>query len=329
MAVSKRLTEARLKTIYRRQANPGWDRHYEPAIRATPQEAPAISRASTLTAKKIAGREVHLLSLPERNAALLGLYHPAVIGLQEQRMLSPAPTVHPLWSLSEVDRTCLPPLRGVIAVAEQLGFLDLLPRIKVDHPHEPGRKISVVFPWIGDLLWAIRGEDGDLYCVNWSIKDTQSEFTHPSPKGDEPLGKLKSNQAALARHEIERTYYEDAGIRTLHVAGEDIDKEVAANLRQLFLHHRRHLELQPDEREEILHRFRLAQDRGIPPGDVIVSFIERGRFSVPQCRSLLYEAIWQRKIRVDLFSPILINRPLRPETRDVLTVYADWFKERA
>ena len=84
-----RLSLERLKAIRKRQENPGWGWDYEPSIRAVRGEAPSLSYAVKLRARKIPGREIHLLSTGETAAALLGLYHPDVVGLQEQRALMP------------------------------------------------------------------------------------------------------------------------------------------------------------------------------------------------------------------------------------------------
>jgi hypothetical protein len=329
MASKKGISAVRLMTIYRRQSNPSWDDSYKPSILATPQEAPSKSRAYILTPQKLNCRETHLLSTPERNAALLGLYHPRVIGLQEQRMLSPEPALHPLWTMPGVDRTSLPSFKGVIDVAERLGFLDILPRVKVPHPKNIGSQMIMVFPWCGDLLWAIKHDTGSIYCVNWTIKEERAHFKRPSIPRDGKPQRQEVTRDVIARHEVEMSYYEEANIRTIQVANEDIDNHVAANLHQLFLHHRRDLGLTVNQREEILHRFQVAFEAGIPPVDVILSFAERGRFSVEQCRSYLFQAIWFRQLRVDLFKPILINRPLHPESKDVIEVYANWFKGAA
>jgi hypothetical protein len=40
---------------------------------------------------------------------------------------------------------------------------------------------------------------------------------------------------------------------------------------------------------------------------------------------VFYRAIWEEKLKVDLFSPILIDRPLLPETDNVLEFFSDWF----
>jgi hypothetical protein len=241
-------------------------------------------------------------------------------------MLSPEPSMHPLWTMPGVDRTSLPSFGGVIDVAERLGFLDILPRLKVPHPEELGNQMTMIFPWCGDLLWAIKPDIGPVYCVNWTVKEELADFKRPSLLRDAKPQYQEATGGVIARHEVEKSYYEDANIRTIQVANEDIDKHEAANLHQLFLHHRRELGLTLNQREEILHRFQVAFEAGVPPVDVILSFAERGRFSVEQCRSYLFQAIWFRQLRVDLFKPILINRPLHRESKDVLEVYADWFR---
>jgi len=329
MASGKGVSLTRLKTIYQRQQNAAWDASYKPGIWATPQEAPAISRAYILTPAKLAGREVHLLSTPERDAALLGFYHPDVVGLQEQRMLSPEPSVHPLWSYPGIDRSTLPALRGVIDVADRFGYLDLLPRVWAPDPDRPGEKMPLVFPWCGDLLWAISKTKSHVYCVNWSVKGTERDFSQKAGRLAAKHQKWETPRTLLARHEIEAEYYKDVGIRTIRIPSENIDRHVADNLRQLFLHHRRLLSLDAGQREEILAKFHNAMRLGISPTEVIMLLVERRGYSVDDCRSALYQAIWNRDLRVDLFRPILINCPLRPEVQDVIQKYADWFREEA
>lgn len=326
MARAKGANAARLKTIYRRQVSPLWGPDYTPSILATPQEAPSISRAFILTPGKLGGRETHLLSTPELNAALLGLYHPSVVGLQEQRMLSPEPALHPLWTFSGVDRTRLLPLKGVIDVAERLGYLDLLPRVKMSDPENPETQLSLVFPWAGDLLWAVREDQGEPYCINWSVKSCEEDFKRPRLRCNGRIRSREPSRSVIARHEVEEIFYKDADIPTLRVTDEAIDPHVSANLRQLFLHHRRPLDLSKEQRWEILHKFEIALREGIAPSEVITGLLERQRFSLDQCRSVLYQSIWERRFRVDLFKPILINRPLLPEDRDILDVYGHWFR---
>lgn len=311
---------SRAKTIYQRQKDAPWDEHYVPGILATAKEAPSISHAYILTPQKLLCREIHLLATSERNAALLGLYHPAVIGLQEQRMLSPTSSPHPLWTHPLVDRSTLKHLVGVIETAEQLEMFEELPLLSAPDPNKPGERMPIVYPWCGDLLWAIHTDDGNIQCINWNIKDKASAFNR-SPIA----GKDHSPMRLLARYEIEAAYYASADIRTVSVANENIDEHVSSNLRQLFLHHKRAISITEDMRQEIIRRYQSALLLEIPPSDVIAYYAERNIFSVDDTRTVFYQAIWNRDLRVDLFKPVLINRPMHPEVHDVLDIYHNWF----
>lgn len=324
MAVRKGINEDRLRAIYRRQDEPEWGSNYQPAILATPQEAPSISWASILTPKKFDCREVHLLSTPERNAALLGLYNPNVVGLQEQRMLSPEPRHHPLWNYPGIDRTRLPEIKGLIDVAERHGYLDLLGYVKVKGNGTDGEEVPVVFPWIGDLLWAITQSENEIYCINWTVKDTYSDFKKPTLA---IRSKASDTRKALGRHEIEKIYYEDIGIRTVQVANQAIDRHVAANLRQLFKSHRHTFKLNENQYVEIVAKYQAALESEVPPSEVILHFVGKNICSREDCIAAFYKSIWDRQLRVDLFKPILISNVLKPEEKDVLDVYADWFRK--
>lgn len=327
MGTSRRPTLARLKTILKRQNNPTWGPDYTPAILAVRGEAPSVSHALIIIPEKLAGREVHLLSLSEFFAALLGLYNPNVVGLQEQRMLSPGPRAHPLNNFLGAIAGGLPPLNGVIDVAQRLDYLSMLPRVWVDDSECDGRRRDIVFPYVGDLLWALQGIDGQPYCINWSVKDSESAFKRPlqHDRFVTPQGKVLTG--ILARHELERTYYADAGIRTVLVAGDAINEHVRSNLRHLFLHHGRKVHLPAREQSELLARFRSCLETGTPPSELIVRLAGAGKYSIEDCKNILYQGIWRRNLRVDLFQPVLIDRPLKPETQDVLDTYADWFSE--
>ena len=329
MALVKGMSLQRLKTIYQRQRNASWDTSYIPSMLATPREAPAISRAYILTPAKLGGRETHLLSSAELSAALLGLYCPQVVGLQEQRMLSPEPTLHPLWTFPNIERDRLLPLQGVIEVADRLGCLDVLPKIWVPEPQSPSQKIPMVFPWLGDLLWAVTRGDGSVYCVNWSIKDTQEGFTRNTFKLSAKTKNIEAAETLLARHEIEETYYKDTKILTIRVAGENIDKHVRENLRQLFAHHRRKTTLNESQKNEVILKLQYGLQEGLSGKEVIEVLAARKGYSIADCCTLFYQAIWNRELRLDLFRPVLINCPMRPEIQDVAEKYADWFREVA
>lgn len=323
MASKKGISAQRLKTILNRQSDCNWDSTYEPSILATTQEAPSISRAYTLNSKRL-GREIHLLSTPERNATLLGLYHPNIIGLQEQRMLSLEPALHPLWQMPNVNRTNLPSFTGVVEVAEKLGLIDLLPMVNCVLTN--GEKVVTYFPWIGDLLWAVRKQNGQIFALNWSIKSDYEDFKRSLFLQKKTRANNILSTGLMERHQIEKYYYIDANIRTHFVSDQLFDKNVIANLRQLFLHHATIITL-PDELEvEIFESFKLAFEAGIAPSQVIKKFVENQKVSPFECRDILYQAIWNRELRVDLFKPILVNIPLRHEKNDVVDVYQELFQ---
>jgi len=328
MAASKKgINAARLKTIFDRQDQPRWFADYIPSILATPQEAPSISRASVLASGKFR-RGIHLLSLPERSAAILALYCPWLVELHEQKMISPGPREHPSAGFPGVVASGLLPIKGLIDVAERLGYLHLLPRLGIPDPEDPSNSRIVVFPYIGDLLLFMQPcRNRQPYCKNWTIKDTEVAFKRPGPTSTKRSRRQEPTEIILARHQIEEVYYADAVIGTQRVAGDQIDGHVAANLAQLFGYHRRGVTIPVTQQEDIREKYRAAMESGIPPLEVVLLLCAQGKVSSHDCRTILFRAIWQRELRVDLFEPVLINYPLKLETRDVLDVYADWFRE--
>lgn len=100
----KIITGNRLRTMYKRQKSPPWDRTYLASIFATPEEAPDISRASILTPEML-GRLFHCLSEPEKYFAILGFYSQKFAGAQEQRMMPAFPIPNPLSTMAGVTDT--------------------------------------------------------------------------------------------------------------------------------------------------------------------------------------------------------------------------------
>lgn len=320
--MGKRINAARVKTIYLRQRDPTWDQNYQPSIMATPQEAPSLSKASKITYENF-GREIHLLSGSELHLCIFALHNPIIVGLQEQRILSPVPTVHPLSSFGGIDKLSLANLQGTLNVAERLGLSELHQKIKIKGNngfHE------VTIPYVGDFLFAIK-ENGEIKCLNWSVKSQQKNFTEIELYQFDKVNKnSKALAKLLARHQLEKVYYDDANIRTVFISEDQVDKNVLLNLRQVFLYHRRCKHLLPDQRAELFHFFQTAIQSSIPPAEVVRKFELKGKYSPEESISVLYQSIWQRHLRIDLFQPILIDRPLNPEKNDVFEIYADFFR---
>lgn len=320
--MGRKIIPARIKSIYQRQRDPAWDEAYQPSILATPQEAPSHSKASKITYENF-GREIHLLSEPELHLCIFALHHPNIVGLQEQRILSPVPSVHPLSSFEGQDKLSLPSLKGTLNVADRLGFSDIHQKIKIkgkDRSHD------VTIPFVGDFLLAIK-ESEEINCLNWSVKSQQKNFNEISLYEFDKLSRnSKASEKLLARHQIEKVYYEDACIRTVFISSNQVDKNVLLNLRQVFLYHRRCKHLLSDQRAELFHYFQTAIQLDIPPIEVVRKFELKGKYSPEESISVLYQSIWHRQLRIDLFRPILIDRPLHPEKKDVFETYADLFR---
>jgi hypothetical protein len=303
-----------------RQGVPKWGKDYQPAIRATPQEAPAISRPTILQSAKL-GREVHLLSTPETHAALFALFHPALIDLHEQRVLSPAPALHPLQGHRVSIGLTLPNVLGTVKAADQLGALSRHPKVMLVLREGP---TWVPVPYVGDLLLFLTDANGP-YCVNWTVKLTEADFSRRPPSRGR-LRLLDPHPASEIRHQIEAVHYLAAVIRTHRVTSVDFDVELIANLRVLFGWHDRPSVASDEQRMHAVEIFR----EGIGGAKTVYKLAQEAAEAVnlPQYEAMVifYQALWQRVLVVDLFRPVLADRPLRVEEEDPFQRYAAWFE---
>ena len=323
MAKFSRMTSSRLKLVFKRQANPGWAKNYTPGILATRAEAPSLSNASVLQSAKF-DREVHTLSKGERAFAVLGFYHPKVVGLQEQRMIPGHTIPHPLAAWPGTDQLSLLPLRGLEEISEEFGFRRQLHGIAVTLAN--GDEVEVTCPWFGDQLWAISDDGHGVRCLNWSIKNQAVAFRRRRKRI--ATFEEKDDEQAINRMVGEKAHYASGKIRTVHLSHEDLPRDLEANLVQLFLHHSRHVDLSESQCVELEERLQAALEFGIPPSEVITRFRARHEVSVHEPRSYFYQLIWKRRLMVDLFRPVLIDQPMRPMDKDPLAAYASWFDPR-
>lgn len=309
---------ARVRRILQRQSQPAWGKTYIPSIHATPAEAPRCSRPTILRPAKLGLRDMHLLSNPEAAAAILALYHPIVWDIHEQHMLSTEPTLHPLANHPTSVGHRLPRIEGTIAVAERIG---MLPRHGKVYSDELEQWVPDIY--VGDLLLYCIDSAGP-YCVNWTIKATEEDFHRTGPRLH---GKLRrtASESARFRHELEMIYFSDAGVRTQRIAGDKIDPTLRLNLEHLFRHHAKRVDLIDTVRDEILKAFEASIGESTSTFTLIREQAKHHQVSIESVRTLLYQGIWNRRLRVELFTPFVVDKPLRAEKRDPLEVYADWF----
>lgn len=326
MARNPLISQARLQLIERRQLHPGWGPDYEPAMRATRDEAPAISRPSTVYSSKL-GREVHLLSLAERVPCLLALYHPALFELREQHMLSPFPTEHPLTGHPYAARLRLPELKGTIDVAQRLNALSKHPTVWVQEQDSEGQTEArrAAFPYLGDLLLFLRDTQGP-YCVNWTVKSDRRAFSVSPHRLHNPLRMQQAQTNNQLRHQIEEIYFADAGIPTVQVAASEIDPQLAANLTALIGWQAQATLVSDDVFTYLVQDYQQLMQNRQTLLSRLEALMHQTNSTRQQCLAVLYQAIWQRQLRVDLYQPILPDRPLRPERTDVLVDFSAWFE---
>lgn len=324
MTEARNPTIARVARVYGRMLRSQAGEAHEPAIRAIRAEAPAISHAYTLEARDLEGM-LPALSPHERYASVLALYCPGTFQLVMQGALSPIPLAHPLHDQPLAAAIPnLPPLKGTLDVAARLGVLRHHPRQRIaDDTCDDG--IDVAVPLIGDLLLYLLDARGP-YCVNWNVKQRNGDHAKPGPGSVRKRYSKHALERAAARLDIEIGYYEDAGIRTQLVAGEQMDTNAMATLLRLFRWNLRPISLRPAARKMLENQFRVGMRDGTPPIETMMLARKNCGYSLEECQRVLNQAIWRREIRVDLFGPILVDRPLRPERLDVLAEYADWFR---
>lgn len=313
-------TPQRFLTIRSRQEDARWGKEYEPSILATVREAPSVSIASRLYWARLE-RDIHCLSMPETAAALLALYNGNVFELHEQKMLSPEPRCHPLFGHPRAHGLSLPPLKGTVAVAERLGAFKFHPTVLMEL--RGGELGHVPFPWVGDLLLFMQDEVGP-YCVNWNVKLKRGD--HDKPFQARRRTSARSVAQAKARREIETMYYQDAGIATRDVSLDDIPHSLICNLACLFPSTKGHIGLPPQQQDKLIDIFSSDMRAGIAPMTTLDYLASSCGLDRAVVRKVLYRAIWSRRLRVDLYSTILMDKPLQPERTDALASFFRWFR---
>lgn len=306
----------------------GWTNAYRPAITAFSKDAPNCSRRVCIYSAKL-GRDIHLLSTPEQYAALLALYHPRLFALHEQIVLSPRPDFHPLSGHPDTRGLDLPPFRGTVEVAERLGQLRLHPTTVIDDPDDPTAVLRVPVPLLGDLLLFVRDENDVPFCINWTVKKDEDGFKRGLGLQRSQRREELRQQRLAFRHQLEELYYEDAGIRTVRVTQDKIDTDVANNLRHLYGYNHHAVKVSSKTRHAIEARLQSLIGSNTSPLNAAATLMQEFSCDCHDVRAILYQGVWNRRLRVDLFTPVLFDRPLTPESRDILDVYGDWFRRAA
>jgi hypothetical protein len=102
---------------------------------------------------------------------------------------------------------------------------------------------------------------------------------------------------------------------------------VRCNLRALHLEvSRPSPDLDATARDDLIHELRETVGKDVPAYLTARRLADLFKLRPEDVMVVLYQAIWNRQIRVDLFRPVLADSPLRLEREDVLVRYATWFE---
>lgn len=239
---------------------------------------------------------------------------PVLVEIQEQRMLPFLPSVHPWTSHPDLVDQNLPLMRGTLEVAQSLGYLKYHAVVR-----DPQDRL-VPFPWIGDVLLFLRDELGP-YCVNWTAKERESDFSRP-------FRSLRKGpcERVIARHQVEEVLFADAQIKTVRILNGDLDPVLSGNLKRIFYHASRPLQLGHDTVAELSEALRIeVLSRARRPVDAIRDLARRTGSSPEQVKIVFYNAIRTRDLKANLFEPIEYDELVEPERVNPYMKYASWF----
>ena len=322
MAQIKR-TEARLRQIKQRQWVQKFGQHYVAATFSDAKEAPGISTGTTLRPTKLGQREFHTLSEPETLIALLALHNPACWDVHEQFVLFPKAREHPLQNHPLAAGRRFPPFRGTLNVVKRLGHAKH-PAVRLKVGEDDAKWPLAPFPFTGDLRLFMLDDKGP-FCLNWSVKDKYKDFKEKGPRAKpRPLDDL-TDPASVARQDLDVAYHSDAEIRTQFASKDRLDTELRLNLRNIFLDDSQEVPLEQSARRDGLEFAREFIGQDIPIHFVARRLAKRFGIEAEEAVALIFQGIWRRELRVDLFRPLLHTKPLRTEVVDVLVKYAPWF----
>jgi len=342
-AREKRMLDWRNRVFERQLRNDGqqqnpasrWGPDYRPSILAIPGEAPPGSSPIAFTSTRLQ-RTLHALSIAEAVHLALAIYHPRVWDIHENHMLDPWPTKHPLAAHPLHRDRPWPSTTGTLTIANSMGRLASHPRVRqpARHSEATGARVRrgksenaegpLIMPWIGDILLFMNDEQGVPRAIEWDVKSEAGKHAQPwAGNWRDSVDPRRMSQARL-RDRVYQSYMDQLGIPIKRVARDLIDPQVGANLLRLCARAGQDLDLPEGAIEEFGQALAECPRSGEVPEAVI-----RRLATTPhhmQCAAQILDRwIFERRIRVDLWQPILIDRPLIPEKVDVLDHFAKWF----
>lgn len=313
MAFNYRRQVERHHRIRARQPSSAWSKDYEPAIRATREEAPSSSQATILSELNKLGRELHACSIPERHALVILLFCPEVVWIGEQFALQPFPSPHPLKGFAGAEIAAQKELPGSTHVFKHLGALDQHPVIYL--PHKSGQfKLAYPDYLVADAVYAVQDPEG-VFALALDVKKSAEGFHVPF--GDSTASRSPSKvEKHRLRIEGSTLYFKAAAMDTRRFHDGMYSQLLYRNLEFLFYAQARAREI-PEEVQQKIELLVTASPLDVVSG-LKLSDYARVNLGVSRddFHDVFYALIWDRRIRVDLEVPLLFDRPLRLVNED-------------
>jgi len=311
--------------VFSRQPSYGhWGPAYVSAMFATPDEAPTASRPTAFFSRR-QQRYVHPMGYPEAVFGAFADYHPSVWEYHEGHLLQPWPVDHPLACHPLYADRPWPSTRGTIQILAGMGRLR-------EHPRVPAFSIdgtlltdgNAVLAWIGDMMLFLQDAAREPYVLDWDIKNSIGRHGQPWAGNWRAAHSPRAKRRAALRDAGYEAYMAELQIGIRRVALEEIDVEVSRNLVRLCSRYQSEVGLPDALIQDLDAAYAECLRCGDPPLVVIKRLVadpslfgEAGR--------VLDHAVWERRLRVDLWRPILVDQPLLPERIDLLEHHRAWF----
>lgn len=295
---------------------------YQPAIRAVREEAPSICWASRVWYQKYQ-RWLQVIGMPAMAPVLFALYHPLVHEILEELVIWPDPVSNPLSHYDELAHFKYPGSRGTVKIASEMAALGDIPRCRIIVDNN---ELLAALPFIADLLVVFRRNDGKLHAVNWTVKSDVNGFKRNLGLNILRRKSQKSIDREERRVKIEERYFAEFGFTTHRITSNTFDRTFIANLREAFGWFGCKPEVGPDVESKILGIFSDLIDTHTAPFRVIPSIIADHGCSRQEVLRIFHMGIWSRRLPVDLFTNVLIDKAIRRGVRDLLNEYDHLFQ---
>lgn len=293
---------------------------YKAAQMATTKEAPPGSRPQELRFSPLQ-RAIQTLSVAEGHAARVALHHPRLFELWDQHMLNPWPEQHPLSWHPKGHRFDWPSTTGTVEIAERLGCLKSHPSL-----WDEKRQVFEPIALLGDFLLFLLDEDGP-YCIEWDCK--REEGDHGKPHGDKKKHGLEAEmKRAALKDQLRLEYLKELAIPMVRISLASFDAMLLENLDFLFPYQWTCSSLAETLQADIIETAREGLLQAFPPHITIAAFVAQG-VHPDAVLEVLWQAVWFRKLQVDLFQKVRADLPLCPQVRDPFGVYSQLFSRRS